>query len=522
MQYLIKSIDVFCKLSVAFFLTFCFQNISLSNTNPNNLCQELSTELKKGRELMDKNNYTLANSIFSTSISKFKKNKCEENTLLGNLYLGKANLMLLTFMSDSAAHYLDLALRIAEETKNEKFKSRINSAIGIMMNQSGQYEKALTYYRNASATLEELEENPETIRRRAIFSYNLGLTHSNLKNTKEATEQLKEAISFGKEINFNPILIDAHGVLAKVLKAAGDSLWTYHLDTAIELSRGAKDNLKLAQGFLFWANHHFENNDYSETIKSAENALMHLTDSNMNFLKPRIFELLAESNFKLRRFEKSANYHRISKNYKSYYDSINNENITYKFEEKLKFEKAISSEKLNVLILENKLQKLNFSIAISWFLILISVGYFKYKAKSKLWLNAIFQLSIRAKKSQEIKNIDPIFEIWIKASDLLVNEKIYLDKNLNAEQLAKLLGTNLNYLSKAIKTYSSLNFKPYINKLRLEHSKHMILEKKEVEKIDFLEISEKSGFNSIQTFYRVFKNFTGLSPTKWMEENAKK
>lgn len=89
---------------------------------------------------------------------------------------------------------------------------------------------------------------------------------------------------------------------------------------------------------------------------------------------------------------------------------------------------------------------------------------------------------------------------------------------MSLEQLAKLLGTNVNYISKAVNCYAGTNFKGYLNKLRTNYAQELILKQKLSEEISFKEIAETAGFNSTQTFYRAFKNITGSSPKIWTEQ----
>lgn len=99
--------------------------------------------------------------------------------------------------------------------------------------------------------------------------------------------------------------------------------------------------------------------------------------------------------------------------------------------------------------------------------------------------------------------------LWDHINTILLEEELYLDPKLTVEALAKKCNTNKTYIYKCIKSYTSDNFNTFINKYRIEKAKKLILERQDY---DVKSIGELSGFNSPRTFFRVFKEITGLSP----------
>jgi len=104
---------------------------------------------------------------------------------------------------------------------------------------------------------------------------------------------------------------------------------------------------------------------------------------------------------------------------------------------------------------------------------------------------------------------------WRNYIDL---EKSYLNPNLNIREVASELNTNSQYLSQVINELTGLSFKDYINKLRIEESKRILLSDNfNILTIDA--IAAKAGFNSKSAFYRSFKSFTGYTPRQFIEQN---
>ena len=61
-----------------------------------------------------------------------------------------------------------------------------------------------------------------------------------------------------------------------------------------------------------------------------------------------------------------------------------------------------------------------------------------------------------------------------------------------------------------------MSFSNYINSLRVEHAKTLLLQNTENSKI--ATIANKSGFSSEQSFYRNFNKFTGMKPLEWAKK----
>ncbi|MCX7657258.1 MAG: response regulator [Oscillospiraceae bacterium] len=85
--------------------------------------------------------------------------------------------------------------------------------------------------------------------------------------------------------------------------------------------------------------------------------------------------------------------------------------------------------------------------------------------------------------------------------------------SLKLETLAKTFGYNSTYLGKAFKNATGEAFNLYIEKLRVEEAKKLLLTNLKV-----YEIAEKTGFKDIDSFYKKFKRNTGKSPGDYRKE----
>ncbi|MHC1780412.1 MAG: helix-turn-helix transcriptional regulator [Bacteroidales bacterium] len=99
---------------------------------------------------------------------------------------------------------------------------------------------------------------------------------------------------------------------------------------------------------------------------------------------------------------------------------------------------------------------------------------------------------------------------------LLENEQIFRNNNLRITDISEKLKTNRSYISGIVNTEFKTNFSDLINRYRIEYSKKLLLDEK-IYVLDY--IAEQSGFASLSSFMRVFRNETGITPGIYRKQN---
>lgn len=101
--------------------------------------------------------------------------------------------------------------------------------------------------------------------------------------------------------------------------------------------------------------------------------------------------------------------------------------------------------------------------------------------------------------------------LFSRLKRLMDEEKLFLDPDISREKVARILSTNKQYLSEAITQYAGLTFTNYIIAFRLSYACNLLLHTS-----DTIEsVASQSGFSSARTFYRLFRQKTGVSPTQF-------
>ncbi|MCI6272940.1 MAG: AraC family transcriptional regulator [Erysipelotrichaceae bacterium] len=129
-------------------------------------------------------------------------------------------------------------------------------------------------------------------------------------------------------------------------------------------------------------------------------------------------------------------------------------------------------------------------------------NYIKIEETFKEAIKKIFDLSNKLKPQTKYRQI-------VKNLIEYINNNI--DNNLQVNNLAKVFGMNRSYISKAFIDDTGINIQSYIQNLRLEKAKDLLLNTEYTIK----EISDKLNFSSQSHFQSLFKKQYNLTPTQF-------
>lgn len=91
----------------------------------------------------------------------------------------------------------------------------------------------------------------------------------------------------------------------------------------------------------------------------------------------------------------------------------------------------------------------------------------------------------------------------------------YIDSNyyemINASYISSMLGMSIRHINNIFKSQYDMTPLQYLNEVRMERSKKMLIETDK----DIVSICFEVGFESLSTFYRSFKNYTNTSPNQF-------
>jgi AraC-like DNA-binding protein len=108
----------------------------------------------------------------------------------------------------------------------------------------------------------------------------------------------------------------------------------------------------------------------------------------------------------------------------------------------------------------------------------------------------------------EVEKHIEILSVYMK------KEKVYLNSELRIHDVAKSLNLSVHILSHILNTKLNQNFYDFVNKYRIEEVKTRIKDSRYIN-LTMIAIAFDCGFNSKATFNRLFKQYTGTTPSQY-------
>ncbi|MFO7614435.1 MAG: helix-turn-helix domain-containing protein [Bacteroidales bacterium] len=111
-------------------------------------------------------------------------------------------------------------------------------------------------------------------------------------------------------------------------------------------------------------------------------------------------------------------------------------------------------------------------------------------------------------------------ELALRLEKFMAEEKPYLWSDVSLEEFCKKLNTNRSYLSKLINDKFNMGFYDFLFEYRIKSALEY-LSNDQFSHLSVEGIGEMTGFKSISTFYKRFKNAVGMTPHQFRERVQK-
>lgn len=106
-------------------------------------------------------------------------------------------------------------------------------------------------------------------------------------------------------------------------------------------------------------------------------------------------------------------------------------------------------------------------------------------------------------------------DLMSQINTAVYEDQLYLQSKLTITQLARKLGNNETYISRALNLSAGMNFNKFINQARIDAAKKMLCK---ASRESILEIALSVGFSSKSTFNRLFKEYEGITPSQYRNQ----
>lgn len=489
------------------------------------------------------------------------ESKADDITLLIN-YANMAQCFVAIDNIDMALHYLNLSSELLnraakEDTEfyyRESFYKIYNSYGVYYVNVEMNYHKAIDYFFKGFEKAEKYND----IRQYTTFGCNLVMTYF-LRNDPAGLSYALQLYQYGKSNNNAHITFCGSHISATMYYLMGEYKTALdYIDQARLLNDESYDpvgfytmyaNILMANGYnkmaepyylqsikignsapststtyayLSYGEYLLKNNDIPNAIDVLTKGLQIAWQKQNTVFRYRFFQNLSLAYQKTGYPEKALEYYiRFHEESDSIFSlererSINELRIQY---EAAKKEKEIEQGQRIVAQQTRKLQTVVFILII--ITVITATIFILYQHKNKLYI----QLLRQHKKSLADSNSSPenrkleqkLEEIYGQLEQIMKQEQIYREKDLTVERVAKMLDTNRTYLSKAINEKTGLSFNYYVNSYRIDEAVKVLSDPNN--DIAIKTLSYDLGFNSISTFYKLFTDVLGVTPSQFRKHS---
>ena len=118
------------------------------------------------------------------------------------------------------------------------------------------------------------------------------------------------------------------------------------------------------------------------------------------------------------------------------------------------------------------------------------------------------------KYSKSTLDKNTLQQIHTRLMDLFEKDKPYLEPQLQLMQVTQKLGISTHSLSQTINSVEGKSFYNFVNQYRIDHFKRLLTDPSN-NKFSILALGLDSGFNSKASMNRIFKEFTGQTPSNF-------
>ncbi len=109
--------------------------------------------------------------------------------------------------------------------------------------------------------------------------------------------------------------------------------------------------------------------------------------------------------------------------------------------------------------------------------------------------------------AMNIRSTDPKYHLVADAKEYI---RTHICDRLSLGEVAAAIGISQNYLSSLFRQYSELGFNDFVVSLKISTAKTLLLQ----EHLKVCQVSERLGFDNPHYFSKVFKKYTGMSPSE--------
>ena len=534
------------------------------SVTPEELLEELDSMENTGRYKEYKINYLRSYayyslckynraSIYADSVLHSEEVRKDSFIMLRTVVIAAESYALSSRLLD-AANMVTAALSYSRRTGDTSLEANMMYVQGIIWNRMGLYEKSYKIIEDAISIFNGKTDIGSKLRISAIldmladFYIDSGLYEKAWQVCERSGDFLK---SFENSDEINPILIDRmYGVYYSKMAYLSLKLNRHALANDYYLRYKATRMSGTLMGALEINPYLLLIGRYEDVI--SNNKAFFLTTDNADTVSVVYRRSLLQDAISLKRLGKYEYAYRCLEKYnniiESYRRNIDANRLFefYKAADYIRYEAGIEAARNELKSRQNLIVALFVLIGfLILFLIFILMERMMLRKKNRdisrliVELNKSMESSVNElEKSDDVRSAEVVESAGPKSPEeafskadlnkmsnealfrrfdsIVMNERLYLDYNLQRDYYASVMGVDRNRFATVIKEATDGgNLSTYLNNMRLNYSVTLFREHPEM---SISEVGDASAIPNISTFYRLFKEKYGLSPKMFIEQ----
>ncbi len=150
----------------------------------------------------------------------------------------------------------------------------------------------------------------------------------------------------------------------------------------------------------------------------------------------------------------------------------------------------------------------------------ISKSYQELQRKLEI-SNYLLPVTIHPEAGRKMIYPDKVVLELLQKLQEFEEKKLFIDPNLTADKLAKMLKTNKNHLSYVLNEHKKTNFHTYLGLLRINYITTMMNTNPEYLKYSTVALAQLCGMKSRQNFSKLFYEINKIRPSDFVEQKRK-
>jgi len=505
-------------------ITFFGQDFNKNTSQNNDIVANylhLSTKqiFDTAKYYFNDNNYETALALYNLIINlPTKDDDSNQQKNIAKAYNETANIYFaLSCYSESYEYYIK-ALSQCEKNNYLHLMPTIFNNIGAIYHNFKKFDIAKEYYKKA---LYLSEDSVKMI----ILLNNLGTAERDYNRIDSAFYYINQSLKISKRHNNIHLDVMLKSIADIYLKLEiYDSAFHYFY---LSLDEAKKKNYLLLEAYIL--------SDLGKLflkVNKTDSALNYINMSYNIAFEKEFSDILADNYLTMSKIEDSKGHSKkafeLFKKYVNLKDSIFGAD---KFGEINKLQRLYEVSKINQQIeqlfidkqiKENTIFYQKILLGVLMLLILTFLGNIFQKKKmtktSKVLVYKNVEIIKNEKKTSEkektrkrILTDNAQNELLDKILEVMKNTEVFCDTKFSIIKLAELVQSTDRYVSEVINISLHKNFRSFLNEYRIKEAQNLFMEF-DVKKYTIESVSKQVGFKSLNAFYEVFKEVTGVNP----------